>query len=229
MPKNTNPNQIYKKMGAKTFVELLDTYFSSSRLIINFERYDKNRPIGNRKTEQIMIYMTFQSVLRTTYSILTTGSLLRDLDMTPQSSITLSQGGTSAKKLQRYQKSRQDGNGVYRLLEISKGSKVPYVLTAKSGPGMEQGKGLIVPIRGSKPDAQISVGFSMNDLIEFALMMQNSISAFMAAKYVFRVYNPDKDFPSIQAHPNNTTSEQSSYSQNSQTMQQNNYNQQNYE
>lgn len=92
-------------------------------------------------------------------------------------------GGTSAEKLNHQGKSRNDGNGESRQLKLMVGTKKRFVLSAETGPGKKDDKGLIVPLYGNKPEHRIIIGMNNDELKGFALVLNAHIQAFLSAKY----------------------------------------------
>jgi len=92
-------------------------------------------------------------------------------------------GGTSAEKLSRYGKPRQDGKSLSRIVKLICGQKFDYLFVADSGPGETDAKGLIVPRFGKNPENHVSVGLSWRNLNELLIMTQVHYGAWLSAQY----------------------------------------------
>ena len=103
-------------------------------------------------------------------------------------------GGTSAEKLKAQDKARPDGAAESRQFKLMIGSKKRYLLTAESGPGKSNEKGLIVPTYKGKADVNILVGMDEDEIKEFALKLKMHINSFTSAKYTRTLFNDIEDF-----------------------------------
>lgn len=102
-------------------------------------------------------------------------------------------GGTSAEKLKRQDKARSDGNGESRQIKLTVGEKKRYVLSAESGPGKQDEKGLIVPLYGTKPEHRIIIGMSHDEIKGLALVLKAHINSFLSAKYTKIILGTTED------------------------------------
>lgn len=182
-----NAHQICRKDAKNCFVESLRDSFNFGRVHFNFAAYDMSRPAGNRQTGHVSIYIPvgeFLDLCRRMES----GEILWTIQGAKQSGVTPppifeSLGGTSAKKLARRGKARPDGRSESRVLQIGVGRKADLVLSAKSGPGDESGKGLIVPKFGNNPENSVAVPMSYSLFCQLLLETRIHYQAWLAAQY----------------------------------------------
>ena len=167
---------------------------------MKFVTYDLSREAGNKFTNEIDIYLTFEQFLRISYDILDSQSLIKAIQKDkmdaqakgsqyPQQRI-LTQGGTSAESLAQKGKSRPDGMSESRVLKIFAGNKLPIMFQAEKGPGETDSKGLIIPRYGFKPEQKVMMGLSADDAKELFLITREEIRAFIVAKRMMEMMNP---------------------------------------
>ena len=101
-----------------------------------------------------------------------------------ESDIYKTLGGTSADKLKQFNKARTDGMSLSRCFRISIGRKTEVALTADSGPGETDEKGLIVPRYKGKPENHVAIGMSFDDFSELMLMTKAHFDAWLTARYM---------------------------------------------
>lgn len=191
MAKRENPNQIIRIDGRNCFVEALNDSFPIGKVHLGFYAYDVSKAAGSRFTNNIQIYIDIAEFLslaqdvgngRFTYKAkqslekMGTGKYAEPIYKT--------MGGTSAKRLAAQGQARKDGMGISRQFKITPGTKMPYMLSAESGAGQEDDKGLIVPRYGTNPEQRVTVAMDANTLQRFALMVQMHIQSYYTAMYV---------------------------------------------
>ena len=93
-------------------------------------------------------------------------------------------GGRSAEKLKQFNKERTDGMSLSRCFRISIGRKTEVALTADSGPGETDAKGLIVPRYKGKPENHVAIGMRFDDFSELMLMTKAHFDAWLTARYM---------------------------------------------
>lgn len=93
-------------------------------------------------------------------------------------------GGTSAKRLAYYGKSRPDGKSLSRVVKLTTAEKSDYFLTADSGPGEENKTGLIVPRFGKSPEQHVSVVLTWRQLNELLFTTAAHYKAWLSARYM---------------------------------------------
>ena len=93
-------------------------------------------------------------------------------------------GGTAAKRLAYYGKSRPDGMSLSRVVKLTVAEKGDYFFTADSGPGEENKTGLIVPRFGKSPEQHVSVILTWRQLNELLFATVVHYKAWLSAKYM---------------------------------------------
>ena len=93
-------------------------------------------------------------------------------------------GGTSAARLQQFNKARPDGMSLSRTAKVLCGSKTDFLLVADSGPGEENEKGLIVPRFGGKPENHVALSLTWDAMSELVLITKAHYEAWLCARYV---------------------------------------------
>ena len=181
-----NPQQLLKISGKTTFVEVLNTFFGINKLGLTFAKYDEKKPEGERMTDNITIFMSFDKALLLSKDILSgkiAGLAQKEKakgETYPQSIYT-EMGGTSAATLERKGKARPDKKSESRQFKIHPGAKAPFMLVAERGAGEENQTGLIVP---KKVETKVMVPCSADDLKTLAVVIESHINAYRASKYV---------------------------------------------
>ena len=198
MEEARNQHQIIRKDAKNCFVESLSDSFDKGKAHFAFATYDLNKPAGNRQTNCVHIYISVPELLELCRK-LTCGELRylwqarrKAADSEP---ILKWRGGTSAEKLAQYGKPRPDGKSLSRVAQLLAGQKVDFLLTASSGPGDKDAKGLIVPRFGKKPENHVSVGLSWDALAELLLFTKAHYEAWLAAWYLSQTHTQPKKAP----------------------------------
>lgn len=198
MEEARNQHQIIRKDAKNCFVESLSDSFDKGKAHFAFATYDLNKPVGNRQTNCVHIYISVPELLELCRK-LTCGELRylwqarkKAADSEP---ILKWLGGTSAEKLAQYGKPRPDGKSLSRVAQLLAGQKVDFLFTASSGPGDKDAKGLIVPRFGKKPENHVSVGLSWDALAELLLFTKAHYEAWLAAWYLSQTHTQPKQAP----------------------------------
>jgi len=181
-----NRFQIIRVDARNCFVETKSDTFSINKVHLEFTAYDATKPPGQRQTNHIHIYIDVPEFLHLTHEALTGSLHMRaKLQKEKNDNTPLYEhlGGTSAERLAQYGRIRPDGKSLSRIVKLSWGQKVDYLLTADSGPGTTDGKGLIVPRFGKNPENHVSVGLNWRSFDEMMLMTQTHFSSWLAAMY----------------------------------------------
>lgn len=92
------------------------------------------------------------------------------------------QGGYSAENAKK-KEVRTDGQAHAKVMTVSKGLKYPVVFCLEEGPGRETPEGLIVPTYGHKPENQIRVTLTWDNVKALALAVTAHHNAYLAIKY----------------------------------------------
>lgn len=186
MDKERNANQIIRKDGRGCFVESLNDAFPIGRCHLTFATYDLSRPVGERQTNLVQIYLECAELLELCRQA-ESGELLMRLqakkqkgDKTP---LYQCMGGTSAEKLLKNGRPRPDGKSLSRVFQLVPGSKADFLLVADSGPGEADEKGLIVPRFGKHPENHVVISMGMAPFCELLLMTRAHYLAWLIANF----------------------------------------------
>lgn len=190
-----NQNQIIRKDARNCFVEILSDSFDIGKVHLIFATYDTSRPVGDRQTNNVNIYIDIPEFLELCRK-LTSGELRRIVkykkDNHDNSPIQEWLGGTTAEKLARHGKARADGMCVSRVARLIAGDKTDFVFFVDSGPGEQNEMGLIVPKFGRSPENHVVLSLSWNDFSELLLMTKAHYEAWLSASYVLRMHKTSK-------------------------------------
>ena len=184
-----NQYQIARKDARGCFVESLNDSFEIGKIHLVFASYDIQRPVGQRQTNNINIYISVDEFLNLCRKV-ESGELKYILqskfiegDTEP---LYKCLGGTSAEKLARIGHPRPDGKSLSRIVQLVCSSKHEnsFLFSASSGPGETNVTGLIVPKFGNKPENHVAVNMSYDTFSEFMLLTKAHYQAWLAAWYV---------------------------------------------
>lgn len=199
MYEERNQYQITRKDAYSCFVESLSDAFSIGRAHLTFAAYDVSRPVGQRQTNNIHIYIDLDEFLELCRK-LECGELRYMLqckkkngDKTP---LYQCLGGTSAEKLAKAGRSRKDGKSLSRTAQLLAGSKSDFLFVADSGPGETNEKGLIVPKFGRHPENHVAVSMSFESFSELLLMTRIHYQAWLSTVYARKTLIPEQPAPS---------------------------------
>ena len=192
MRSERNPNQIIRKDARNCFVESLSDAFGNGRAHFVFATYDLNKPVGQRQTNKIHIYISISELLELCRK-LSCGELRYLLQQKKQNGdskpIQEWLGGTSAEKLRQYGKARPDGKSLSRVCKLMAAQKTDFLFTASSGPGEKDSKGLIVPRFGSKPENHVAITLNYEVLSELLLMTRTHYESWLTAWYLSQTHS----------------------------------------
>ena len=131
-----NWGQIIRKDARGCFVEIKNDCFHLEKVHLQFVSYDTSLPKGSRYTSNINIYIDVPEFLALTQEA-ASGTLHMRMQQYKQEKkqepLYEHLGGTSAKQLAKYGKSRSDGKSLSRVVKLTISSKSDYFLTADSG------------------------------------------------------------------------------------------------
>lgn len=185
MAREVSLNQIIRFDGRNVFVEVLDWSLPIGKVILAFREYDLSRPKGEKFVKEIDIFMDVAEFETLAHDI-----SFRFIDRVARKAREVQQagnykyckeiytdmGGTPFERLSKEKKAtRPDMKDESRLFKITPGDKVPWILSAESGPGKRMETGLIAP--DGKPDVIIRVPLSDKDFRKFAIAVNNEIQA----------------------------------------------------
>lgn len=205
-----NQYQIIRKDARNCFVEAKSDSFPIGKIHLEFATYDASRPVGQRQTNHVNIYIDVAEFMSLAHFILygnchammrtykeamieierykkANGDQLSQELKNKQDVINRplfqSLGGTSAERLAQYGRPRKDGKSLSRNVKLYVGSKADYLLCAESGAGETDAKGLIVPKYGNKPEQRVSVSLSLAHLNEIMLITPEHYRAWLSLWY----------------------------------------------
>ncbi len=187
MAEERNNNQIIRKDAKNCFVESLNDAFDIGKIHFGFATYDVNKPVGQRQTDNVQIYISADEFLELHRKVVS-GELRyllqnkkKNGDKTP---IYQSLGGTSAERLAKQNHSRSDGMSLSRTVQLLCGAKSDFLLVADSGPGETTDKGLIVPKFGKTPENHVAISMAFETFAELILTTHIHYSAWLSAFYM---------------------------------------------
>ena len=126
---NDNRDQIIRKDARNCFVEVKNDCFHLDKVHLQFVAYDKSRPAGQRYTSNIHIYIDVPQFLAFAKEA-ANGSIHMRMQQykNERKSDALYEhlGGTSAKRLAYYGKSRPDGKSLSRVVKLTTAEKSDY-------------------------------------------------------------------------------------------------------
>lgn len=186
MSKEKNPAQILRKDGKNCFVESLCDSFEIDKMHLCFVNYDTGAEKGSRQTAKIDIYVDAPEWIAWTADIAlhyTEKQLAKAKAETSYEPVLQTMGGVSADLLKKRGQERSDGKSLSRIMTVGWGQKVPVLMMAKSGPGEQDAKGLIVPKFGKNPEHQVMIPLSYKDFAELFLMTKAHYEAYLVYRY----------------------------------------------
>ena len=135
MEENRNQYQIVRKDARGCFIESLSDAFEIGRVHLCFATYDLKRPVGQRQTNNIQIYIAIDEFLELCRQ-LDSGELRYMLqtkkkngDETP---LYQCLGGTSAEKLAKQGRPRSDGKSLSRTAQLIPGRSSDFLFAARA-------------------------------------------------------------------------------------------------
>ncbi len=196
-----NQYQIIRKDARGCFVETKSDSFPIGKTHMEFAAYDVNKPVGQRFTNHVHIYIDAAEFLHLAHFILNGGchhrmAAIKKAGDEKSFNMPLYQslGGTSAARLAEYGRPRKDGMSQSRCFKLFAGKKADYLMCAESGAGETDDKGLIVPRYGGKPEQRVSVSISIAHLNELMLMTSEHYRAWLAVWYTKSYKTPARAF-----------------------------------
>lgn len=183
-------NQILKISGKSQFFEVMLNTLDFNKIYINFEEYDDSKPKGERRQKQVRIYIDCLEANILSKDIFSGKMRLmakKNKAIAKKGGYTFAReiysklGGVSASNLAKRGKSRKDGMSLSRQFKITPGNKLPWVISAESGPGEESETGLIVP-KYKRPEKIIRVGLDDEKFKLFGSALELITSSWMHEK-----------------------------------------------
>ena len=183
-----NKFQIIRIDARNCFVESKSDSFEIGKAHLEFATYDTSKPVGQRQTNNVQIYIGMAEFLCLANEALIgmlhsrARQMKSNKDTTP---LYQCLGGTSAEKLRQYNRQRADGKSLSRTVKLLYSDKKDdfYLLVADSGAGETDSKGLIVPRFGNSPENHVAVSMGWRSVNELMLMTKTHYEAWLSAKY----------------------------------------------
>lgn len=179
--------QIIRFDGKDSFFEVMANAFSIDKVQINFRKYDASKAKGSKFTQQVDCYVNVEDALVLAQDVLS--GKINSLAQAEKAKgakypapVWQSMGGMSADKAKE-KGLRTDGMALSRVIKLAPGSAKPFVITAESGKGEQNEKGLIVPRYGTSPENRIMVALTGDQLKQLALMINMHLNAYYSAQY----------------------------------------------
>ena len=130
----SNQTQIFRHDARGCFLEAKCDRFHLDRVHLQFVAYDKNRPQGQRYTNNVNIYIPIPEFLvlyQEAASGVLHGRMQQYKTTGQQESLYEHMGGTPASTLARLGKARPDGKSVSRVTKLVAGSRSDYLFVAQ--------------------------------------------------------------------------------------------------
>lgn len=185
--------EFFELNGADTFVKLKANSFGIGKVQFAFVKFDKNT---NKLLSSMDVYLDMEDALVLANDILSGRiAALAEAEKAkgaqyPGAIWNSGLGGVSEEKAKN-RGLRNDGKAISRMFTLAPGSRQPFVFTAEQRPGKTDSKGLIVPEYSSKPEVQIRVPGSADELKKMAVAIQSNIIAYRAGQYANKEFDVD--------------------------------------
>ena len=194
---NSVIDTIIEFFNGSTFMKVKPDCFEIGRLHISFGSFDNNKKL----TDSIEFYLDMkkgiglvlcQDILS---GLINSEMKLEEKRRMENPNLTVEQkkwakavrtfnGGQQPNKA-----NREDGKALAKVLKISKGSKLPVIISCEQGPGEITPQGLIVPSY-KKAEKVIRVALTNEELKAMALAIKSYYEAWLASKYVMLAMHP---------------------------------------
>ena len=192
-------NNASPKNNTGTFLKIKMDMARQGILMFSFVQFDGTKEKGEKVTADATAYIDFATAKLFAQDILTGRISVKAQKEKERAKaanekycnpIWTQMGGSSEQKCAD-KGLRTDGKAMSRILELTPGSKKPFIMTVKQGVGESNEQGLIVPRFGTKPDVQILVAFDADTLKQMALMINTHIDGFISAQYARGAYEEE--------------------------------------
>lgn len=186
-------NEFFELNGKNTFLKLKANSFGIGKVQFAFVQFDENT---GKLTSSMDAYLDMEDALVLATDILSGRiAALADVERKkgaqyPGAIWTSTLGGVNEEKAKN-RGLRTDGKAISRVFTLAPGSRQPFVFTAEQRPGNSDAKGLIVPEKTGRPEVQIRVASSVEDLKKMAVAIQSNINAYRAAQYATGAFDVD--------------------------------------
>lgn len=168
-----------------TFMKVKANTFPIGKVLFSFVKFDKKTM---KSLESMDVYMDMDDALLFSNDILNgrIATLAAEEKAKgaafPKAVWSTKLGGINEDKA-KARGLRDDGKAISRLFNLAPGARQPFVFTAEQRPGVSDDKGLIQPEYRGKPEVQIRVACSADDLKKLAIAIQSNINAYRAGQY----------------------------------------------
>lgn len=169
-----------------SFLELLNDSFGIGKEHLRVVNYDTAAEKGSRQTAKIDIFVDAWEWLQKTNEAclhVMEKALLKAKEANSYDPVWQVMGGIPAETLKARGQERPDGKGLSRTMAVCWGKKYPVVITARSGPGEQNDKGLIVPKYGNKPEQAVLIPLSYDDFLEVMIAGAEAYKAYLVYYY----------------------------------------------
>lgn len=184
MKDNRDLEQVLRIDGKNCFLEVMLSGLGFDKVLLNFKQYDANLPSGQRSKGDIGIFMGIYEAELFARDVMSGRipkmgakalKVAKDTGKQYADVIYMSQGGTPAKN-------RPDGIAIARVMELSPGTRQPWVLCAKQGKAHETPEGLIV--MNGAPDTTIRVPMVNDKLKTLALAIETVVRVWEQLRFI---------------------------------------------
>jgi hypothetical protein len=201
-----NKSQIIRIDARNCFVETKSDYFHMGKVHFEFATYDTSKPQGKRQTNHVHIFIDIPEFLCLVHEAMSgilhararnqrafnADKSENDKDMKP---LYASLGGTSAERLAQQGRARADGKSLSRRVKLILSNDADsFLFVADSGPGQTNSTGLIVPLKGAKPENHVSIKITLQSFNKILRMTEIHYQAWLASKYIAESSIPT-DYP----------------------------------
>lgn len=190
MTNNNIDTTIMSFYNKSSFLKVKSDGFAIDRLKFTFGSFDENKKLTADADFWLDFskgeaYVLLQDIISGKLAAEIAQEEKKRLKSNPQNKyaqpVRKYQGGYSAEKAKQ-KGVRTDGQAQAKVMTISKGLKYPIVFTMEEGPGKETEEGLIAPTYGRKPEKQIRVTLTWDNLKALALAVQAYHNAYLVMK-----------------------------------------------
>lgn len=189
--RTTLVNEFAELNTLDTFMKAKANTFSIGKVLFSFVKFDKKTM---KSLESMDVYMDMDDALLFANDVLNgrIATLAAEEKAKgaafPRAVWSTKLGGINEEKAKE-RGLRDDGKAISRLFNLAPGARQPFVFTAEQRPGTSDEKGLIQPEYKDKPEVQIRVACSADDLKKFAIAIQSHINAYRAGQYANKEFN----------------------------------------
>lgn len=189
--KTTLVNEFAEINTLDTFMKIKANTFGIGKVLFSFVKFDKTTM---KCIESMDVYMDMDDALLFANDVLS-GRIptLAQAEKAkgaafPKAIWSTKLGGINEEKV-KARGLRDDGKAISRLFNLAPGARQPFVFTAEQRPGKSDDKGLIQPEYKGKPEIQIRVACTADDLKRIAIAIQSNINAYRAGQYANKEFN----------------------------------------